>query len=151
MRPPPPFYMRFIIIWELLFDITMFSHILTHPFKIFGVYIYKLNILLKGKTWIFFFLLYLYFSNWHCIAHIQRTYKEMNWFKLYTSTVNRQMELAGRTHYHIIYLINLHSFSRIGFCLLVNKFLNFNIFGCFIRCFGSSDLRFSLKLVLSNI
>jgi hypothetical protein len=60
------------------------------------------------------------------------------------------MELAGQTII-FIYLINLHSFCRIGFRPLVIKLLNFIILGRSIRCFGSSELRFSLKLVHSNM
>jgi hypothetical protein len=47
-------------------------------------------------------MLYIYISQTDCIAHIQRSYKEMNILSyiVYTSTVNQQMELA-RTHYHI--------------------------------------------------
>ena len=68
-------------------------------------------------------------------------------YTIYTSTVNRQM---GHTII-FIYQINLHSFCRIGFRLLVITFLNFIILGRSIRCFGSSELRFPLKLVHSNM
>jgi len=47
--------------------------------------------------------------------------------------------------------MNLHIFPGLVFvCYMSLNKINFIIFGRFLRCFGSSDLRFSLKLVHSN-
>ena len=48
-------------------------------------------------------------------------------FALYSSTLSRLMELAGRdrlSYLYIGYLINLHKFRRIAFYLLVIKLFN---------------------------
>lgn len=88
--------------------------------------------------------------------HIYREIAKNELIKLYTietCTVNRLMELARKTDYliYIPYLINLHSFCMICFRLLAMIFFYYIIFERFITCFGRSDLRFSLKLVHSNI
>ena len=88
--------------------------------------------------------------------HIYRKIAKNELIKLYTiepSTVNRLMELARKTDYliYIPYLINLHSFCMICFRLLPMNFFYSIICERFITCFGRSDLRFSLKLVHSNI
>jgi hypothetical protein len=72
-------------------------------------------------------------------------------YTIYTSTVNRQMELAGRTNYHIYISNKFTSFLQDWFRLLVIKFFIFIILGRSIRCFGSSELRFPLKLIHSNM
>ena len=82
--------------------------------------------------------------------HIYRKIAKNELIKLYTietSTVNRLMELARKTDY----LINLHSLCMICFRLLAMNLFYSIIFERFITCFGRSDLRFSLKLVHSNI
>ena len=74
----------------------------------------------------------------------------LNYIQLYTNTVNPQMELARGQTIIFIYLINLQ-FLQDWFPSLVIKFLNFIILGRSIRCFGSSEVRFSLKFVYSNM